>query len=90
MILQREGVRESIHHVDPLRLETRLCITLHCQQYNIASPNVLWHIDTPSWCIDNEWLKGISYLRSLGITDHPEFVFGELQQQTAENINKKK
>ena len=45
MILQRERVRESIRCVDPLGLETRLRSTLHHQQYNIASPNALWHTD---------------------------------------------
>ena len=45
MILQRERVRESIRRVDLLGLETRLRSTLHHQQYNIASPNALWHID---------------------------------------------
>ena len=45
VILQRERVRESIHRVDPLGLETRLRRTLHHQQYNVASPNALWHID---------------------------------------------
>ena len=44
MILQRERVRESICHVDLLGLETRLQSTLHHQQYNIVSPNTLWHI----------------------------------------------
>ena len=45
VILQRERVRESIHRVDPLGLETRLRRTLHRRQHNVASPNALWHID---------------------------------------------
>ena len=45
VILQRERIRESIHRVDPLGLETRLSRTLHRRQYNVASPNALWHID---------------------------------------------
>ena len=45
VILQRERVRESIRRVDPLGLETRLHSTLHRWQYNVASPNALWHID---------------------------------------------
>ena len=45
MILQRERVRESIHRVDPLGLETRLHRALHRQQYNVVSLNALWHID---------------------------------------------
>ena len=45
VILQRERVRESIHRVDPLGLETRLCSTRYHQQYNVANPNALWHID---------------------------------------------
>ena len=45
VILQRERLRESIHCVDPLGLETRLHRTLHRQQYNVASPSALWHTD---------------------------------------------
>ena len=45
MILQRQEVKKSIHCVDPLGLETRQRRTLHHRQYNVASPNALWHID---------------------------------------------
>ena len=43
--LQRERVRESIHRVDPLGVETRLRTSLHRRQYSVPTPNSLWHID---------------------------------------------
>ena len=43
--LQRERVRESLHRVDPLGIESRLRRTLHRRQYSVPGPNSLWHID---------------------------------------------
>lgn len=45
VVLQRERVRESIHRVDPLGLETRLRRSLRRRQYNVSTPNALWYID---------------------------------------------
>lgn len=45
VLLQRERVRESLHRVDPVGLETRLRRSLHRRQYCVPTPNALWHID---------------------------------------------
>lgn len=41
IILQRERVRQFLHHVDPTEKQRRL----HRRQYRVSSPNALWHID---------------------------------------------
>jgi len=45
IILQRERVRQSLHRVDPIGIETRLRRRLHRRSYHVSSPNALWHID---------------------------------------------
>ena len=45
LVLQRERVRQSLHRVDPIGIETRLRRGLHRRQYHVSSPNALWHID---------------------------------------------
>lgn len=45
IIVQRERVRESLHRVDPIGIEMRQRMALHRRQYNVPSPNALWHID---------------------------------------------
>ena len=45
IVLQRERVRQSLCHVDPLGVQMRLWMALQCRKYNVPSPNALWHID---------------------------------------------
>ena len=45
IVMQRERVRLSLHHVDPTGMETRLRTRLNRRQYLVSSPNALWHID---------------------------------------------
>ena len=45
VILQRERVRQSLHRVDPTGMQTRLRRRLRRRQYQVSSPNALWHID---------------------------------------------
>ena len=43
--LQRERVRDSLHHVDPVGMLDRLQSRLHHREYSVPNPNLLWHID---------------------------------------------
>lgn len=45
IIVRRESVRQSLHRVDPLGVIARRRNALHRRQYNVKSPNALWHID---------------------------------------------
>ena len=78
VILQR--VRESIHRVDPFGLETRLCRTLHHRQYNVASPNALWHINGHHKLI--RWQLVIHGGRFFNITLPSNFVWEKTDKLT--------
>ena len=43
--LQRWRIRESLHRVDPMRIEFRKRRVLHRRFYSVKSPNSLWHLD---------------------------------------------
>ena len=45
VLIQRERVRQSLRRVDPAGSERRLIRALHRRQYQVPSPNALWHID---------------------------------------------
>ena len=45
IVVRRESVRDSLRHVDPIGVISRRRNVLHCRQYNVKSPNALWHID---------------------------------------------
>ena len=43
--VQHERIRQSLRRVDPVGSELRLARALHRREYNVPSPNALWHID---------------------------------------------
>ena len=43
--VQRERIRQSIRHVDPSGVESRIRSVLHRRKYHVESPNFLWHLD---------------------------------------------
>lgn len=45
IIVQRQRIRESIRRVDPIGVQLRCRTVLHRRQYNVRSPNSLWHLD---------------------------------------------
>ena len=45
VLIQRERVRQSLSRVDPAGAQRRLTRVLHRRQYQVPSPNALWHID---------------------------------------------
>ena len=45
VLVQRERVRQSLCRVDPTGSQRRLDRALHRRQYQVPSPNALWHID---------------------------------------------
>lgn len=45
IFLQRWRIRESLHRVDPVGIESRKRRILHRRVYRVQSPNSLWHLD---------------------------------------------
>ena len=45
VLVQRERIRQSLRRVDPGGSDRRLARALHRRQYQVPSPNALWHID---------------------------------------------
>ena len=45
IIVQRHRIRDyTLHVVDPEGVQNRLRGVLHGRQYNVVSPNELWHV----------------------------------------------
>lgn len=45
ILVQRERIRESLRRVDPMGCQLRKRIALHRREYQVKSPNALWHLD---------------------------------------------
>jgi len=45
MYVPRRRIRESIHRIDPSRIEERARKTIRRRRYHVESPNKVWHMD---------------------------------------------
>ena len=45
IVVQRHRIRDALQVVDPEGVQYRLRRVLHRRQYNVESPNALWHVD---------------------------------------------
>jgi len=45
LAVQRERIRDSLHYVNPIGIETQLRSRVHCSQYIVPYSTYLWHID---------------------------------------------